>query len=359
MPPDCRMTKRALLKESKIKNKTSRQQNILCSESMCLFGKKPDVWKKLAYIVSTKKTVEGWIIQSKKGDHRSHAILKSGQNLAYEYLVGQFLNKMSKKSPLFLETYGLYLYPEKEQMGDIAKTLVPISPDKLPILCRHPEMVSLLVQHIPDAFPLTQLVRNAHFFIYDALYVFYQIYFTLSMLRKVFTHHDLQCNHVLLYEPVKDGYIEYHYHLPKEVIRFKSPYIVKVKEVGHGVFKGSKPYYDLLCKEPLCEPCGKGHGFELDPDGSIDDSRDLGLLKDYQELSRMKNHPNKYIQSFVQVFEDIQSNQIKEVSEAEKRLRVLIQDPVRQRIQDLSYVKYKKIGDLHVYTNGKELEFIS
>jgi hypothetical protein len=177
------------------------------------------------------------------------------------------------------------------------------------------------------------------------------------MLRKVFTY-NLRCNQVWLYEPIKHGYIEYHYHLPKEVVRFKSPYVVKVKDYGIGVFKGSKPYYDLLCKESRCDPCGKDHGFDLDPNHFLE-PQDLGLLKEYQQLSRMKNHPNPYIQSFVQVFEDIDSNKIHQVSAAEKRFRLLIQDPVRQRINDLSYAKFKKIGDLHVYTNGKELEFIS
>jgi len=356
-PPDCRIMKRAKSSKRASKKAPVKHTNILCSDSnVCFFGKD---FKDFTHAVSMKKTQEGWVIYYKKGDFLSHALLKSNQNnLAYEYLVGQFLNEMSKKSPLFLETYGLYVYPKEPTLSSLAHTLVPLGPEKLAMICGHPEMVCLLVQHIQGSFPLTQMVRNAHFFIHDALYVFYQIYFTLSMLRKVFTHGHLECKQVMLYEPVKNGYIEYHYHLPKEVVRFKSSYLVKVKEVGNSYFKGSKPYYDLLCKEPRCE-CGKGHGFQLDLNGSINESHDLGLLKDYQELSRMKSHPNKYIQSFVQVFEDVHSNKIHQVSEAEKRLRVLIQDPVRQRINTLSYTKSDKLGDLHVYTNGKEVDFVS
>jgi hypothetical protein len=98
------------------------------------------------------------------------------------------------------------------------------------------------------------------------------------------------------------------------------------------------------------------------------ESHDLLLLKDYQSLSRAKSHANKYIQSFTQLLEDVvydssedltHSSKIHNVSDAEKRLRLLIQDPVRQRINALSYQKQTKLGDLHVYTNGKEVEFIS
>ncbi len=53
------------------------------------------------------------------------------------------------------------------------------------------------------------------------------------------------------------------------------------------------------------------------------------------------------------------SDKVRNVSDAEKRFRVLIQDVIRKRINDKSYVNSKKIGDLHVYTDGKEQEFIS
>jgi hypothetical protein len=48
-----------------------------------------------------------------------HSVLKSsrhvmGDNLVYEYLVGQFINKKCRIFPCFLETYGLYQYDSEE-----------------------------------------------------------------------------------------------------------------------------------------------------------------------------------------------------------------------------------------------------
>lgn len=424
VPPDCHAIKRmnpkikGKSKEKKIKLKLKRRTliNTICSDKgICIeFGKKRKSFfsfQDFTYAVSMKTIHDLYDIKEikyEKDGYIAHAYLKSGKksdesiNLAYEYLVGQFINEMAKKTTLFLETYGLYIYPDKKQRSliqkdqesssqlhvNLATSLIPISPDKLAMVCGNPELECILLQNIKDAKPLTHFVKNSHFFIYDSLYVFYQVYFTLSMLRKVFTHYNLQCNHTLLYQPLQNGYIEYYYHLPKEVVQFKSPYLVKIKDYSHSFFKGSDKYYDLLCQEPRCDPqCGKNSGFYLLNENNSkkndkqhvnslkkNESYDLRLLKEYQQLTHMKSHANKYIQSFVQVFEDIiysetesdinhepltQSDKIHNVNDVEKRLRRLIQDPVRQRINKLSYAKYKKIGDLHVYTNGKEVEFIS
>ena len=375
VPPDCRLIKRANLSRKGARPGSSARPgskkiksipSTLCADSgVCIsFGKPLFKYKDFAYAVSNQKIQEGVLIQYKKNNIYSHALLKFYQqhNLAYEYVAGQFLHKMSKQSPLFLETYGLYVYPDLEEKKRIETStvpletsLIPMTPNKGPLICGTPDRVCLLMQHL-DANPLTHYVRDPHFFIHDALYVFYSIYFTLSMLRKVFTHYELTCPKVMLCKPVKHGYIDYHYHLPKEIVRFRSPYLVKLKDYGGCFFKGCKSYHDTLCEQSRCQDvCKTGpfmHPFEPD------ERQDLGLLRDYQKLSKMKSHSNLYIQSFVKVFEDLGSK-IENVSDAEKRLRSLIQDPVRQKINLLSHKKYHKLGDLHVYTNGKDVEFIS
>jgi hypothetical protein len=419
VPPDCLIEKRMKNEKPKslkrvksvkgvkgvksVKRKTPFL-NMICTDSNeCIaFGKER---KKLINFFDFSKFKHarnsgvGKEIKYERDGYISHALLKThsgshsdNENIAYEYLIGQYLNELSAKVPSFIETHGLFLYPDKEQRDvshvNLATTLIPITPDKTAMVCVNQELECILLQQFKHAKILTQLTRNPHFFIYDAIYVFYQVYFTLSMMRKVFTHYDLHCNNVLLYEPIHNGYIEYHYHLPKEVITFKSSYLVKMIHYGRGFFKGSKSYYDAICQEPRCEPhCGEKKGFyyfEEDPEKEADkhyinslhknESHDLLLLKEYQQLTsmKMKSHKNKYIHSFVQVFEDIvystkkgtpedlsHSDKIHNVGDVEKRLRVLLQDPVRQRINDLSYAKSKKIGELHVYTNGKDLEFIS
>ncbi len=377
IPPDCRLIQR---NQSRKGSNLSRKgkpllkgmPRALCTESgVCIpFGTTSKSgplnfkYKEFTYVSSSQKIEEGVLIHYEKKGYHSHALLKSYQqhNLAYEYVAGQFLNTLSK-TPLFLETYGLFVYPDLQEKNRIESgwiqldtSLLPITPDKRASICGNPDLVCLLIQHIQDAKPLTQYVKVPHFFIHDAMYVFYQVYFTLSMLRKVFTHYDLTCQHVMLYKPDQHGYIEYHYHLPKEVVHFRSPYLVKVKDYGRCFFKGSKLYRDALCRDLRCEDICETSPF-VTPLQS-DESQDLGLLREYQQRSNM-THPNPYIQSFVKLLEDVQSNQIEKVSEVEKRLRVLIQDPVRQRINQLSHAKYHKLGDLHVYTNGKEVEFIS
>jgi len=384
IPPDCHVVKRDKhvkpISQRRSQNRSRRRfddsfclDSGLCKKKSSTFFK----FKDFTYAVS----IHHEVIHYQRNNLSAYATLKSCEpnssepnlNLAYECLAGQFLNEMSKKTPCWLETYGLFLYPDKQQRNliqknshiNLASSLIPILPEKYAAVCSNPELECLLIQHI-QAKPLAQFVKNPHFFIHDALYVFYQVYFTLSMLRKVFTHYDLNCQNVLLYEPLSKGYIEYHYHLPKEIVRFHSFYLVKLKNYGKCFFKGSSSYLKQLQKEPRCSPLEK-HGFYEVPKN---ESQDLSLFKDYQRSTRMKTHTNPYIRSFVQVFEDIQTNpgtetrhsttgQISTVSEAEKRLRSLIQDPVRQRINQLSYSKYQKLGELHVYTNGKELEFIS
>jgi len=384
IPPDCRMIKRSNLSRKSPPRKSRKRSKVfkrpvldhaICSDSgVCIsFGKNSLNFKckEFTYAVSSQKIDDGLVIHYKKEHFQTHALFKSYQqyNLAYEYVAGQYLNKLSKKSPLFLETYGLYVYPDKEERKriedstvNLKTSLIPITPDKGSMICGNPELVCLLVQHIQEATSLTHYTKVPHFFIHDALYVFYSIYFTLSMLRKVFTHYHLTCKQVLLYKPVKNGYIDYHYHLPKEVVRFRSPYLVRVKDYGNCFFKGSNLYQDTLCRETRCQVKCKSPSF-MHP-SKEDERQDLGLLRDYQQLSKMKSHPNKYIQSFVKVFEDLDpgsgfSKKIQKVSDVEKRLRVLIQDPVRQRINQLSHEKYQKLGELHIYTNGKEVEFIS
>jgi hypothetical protein len=405
VPPDCRVVKRNSTHIHKIKTKTRSSKrshsfsketfskDTFCSESGLCRGKSlslSDYFQMLEFTYAkTVKTSPIHVIEYERDRRFAYATLHTSgpnTNVAYEYMAGQYLNELFKKTPSFLETYGLLMYPDKHQRslvqkagGSLASSLMPIRPDKYAMVCGNRELLCVLVQHIPSAKPLTHFVKNPHFFIHDALYVFYQVYFTLSMLRKVFTHYDLHCENVLLYQPLSQGYIEYHYHLPKEVVRFNSSYLVKLKNYSTCFFKGSKQYIHSLGQDSRCNPLEE-HGFYFMKPGSEkhiyglkkNESHDLLLLKDYQRLTRMKTHTNKYIQSFVQVFEDVvyvsrdgtpedlsMSSGIHKVSDVEKRLRSLIQDPVRQRLNQLSYAKNQKIGELHVYTNGKELEFLS
>jgi hypothetical protein len=84
-----------------------------------------------------------------------------------------------------------------------------------------------------------------------------------------FTHYDLHHENVNVYEPEKDSYIHFHYHMDGgQEYSFKSKYIAKIIDYGRSYFKDeetgvdSKKIYTDLCKEPKCKPeCGINKGF--------------------------------------------------------------------------------------------------
>ena len=93
-------------------------------------------------------------------------------------------------------------------------------------------------------------------------------------MSKEFTHYDLHQDNVLLYEPASGKYIQYHYHQSDgSVVEFKSPYIAKVIDYGRSYFETDKMNsFDILkqlCKEPDCNDqyfkkskCGQSYGFQ-------------------------------------------------------------------------------------------------
>ena len=101
--------------------------------------------------------------------------------------------------------------------------------------------------------------NNSTFCKQELLYALAQVYIPLSSLMNNFTHYDLHSSNVVLYEPVKDSYLEYHYHLVNgTVVTFKSKYIVKIIDYGRSYFndtvtnRTSKTIYDELVKTKEC-----------------------------------------------------------------------------------------------------------
>ena len=181
--------------------------------------------------------------------YKAYAALKSSlrisaDNLAYEYLVGEYINEQSKHIPCFVDTYGLYKYSsvreqQRVKMNDpvALNTLVPMKPYQLNTVCKHSDLICILTQHIPNARSLKSMSKSPPFLKHDAIYAYYQVYFTLHQLRSTFTHYDLHGQNVLLYEPVIGGCIHYHYHLPSGDVSFKSKYMVKMIDYGRSFFQ--------------------------------------------------------------------------------------------------------------------------
>jgi hypothetical protein len=284
-------------------------------------------------------------IEYKKYDYLAHAVLKSStseksDNLAYEYLVGQFINKKTNQYPCFLETYGLYQYTSEDKWNHVKDTNIiqtNVLKDSLTIMndfdstiaCKNSKYLAILIQHIKHAEPISSFLEknniNLPFLANELTAVLYQIYFPLCKLASEFTHYDLHTDNVLLYTPVKGEYIHYHYHFSDNtVVEFYSAYIAKIIDYGRCYYKdGEKSSTKLvdeeLCTNPDCEPeCGENYGFywfdkKLSNNNKFmsaylnNQSHDLRLMRitDYllqQQISPMfqQLNSNDYYQSYIE-----------------------------------------------------------
>ena len=228
------------------------------------------------------------------------AILKSAikhqsDNLAYEYIVGQFINKrVNDYFPCFLETYGLFSYntetaknimEQNAQINDIdilkdnltlennsANNAGPTGPTNMDYarMCENSQNLCLLIQHIKDAEILHYKLQSYTFLNNELVNVLFQVYYCLSSLRNVYTHYDLHTGNVLLYKPYNDKYIEFHYHTAdgKPATVFKSQYIPKIIDYGRSFFDDSanggteaRAVFQALCDTQECPDCGDYDGF--------------------------------------------------------------------------------------------------
>lgn len=242
-------------------------------------------------------------ITYEKNGYISEAVLKSSvktsaDNLAYEYLVGLFLNEKCKQYPCFLETYGLFYYKTPEQWKhamdtqtittNVLKDSLEQQHNELDFkrMCNSAKYGAILIQHLSGVKTIGDMIMKAsrsvsvNFYMTEMLPVLYQIYFPLSQMSRIFTHYDLHHDNVLLYEPAAGKYIQYHYHLKNgTVVEFKSPYIAKIIDYGRSYFESDKMdsfnILKQLCKEPDCNDkyykknvCGASYGFQYMNTGS-------------------------------------------------------------------------------------------
>ena len=367
-------------------------------------------------------------------EHRGYvanAILKSTaeshlDNLLYEAMVGMYLNKQNMRFPSFVETYGLYQYAAdglaytdcktrretastvlQSGLKRIAQTERDLTDNKILESCMNSKSMCALIQHLKGATTLRSNMDRAIFVQYDLLYALFQVYMTLACLSDEFTHYDLHYENVLLYEPVKGGHIEYHYHLSKErhekgrekerhekdsekeTIVFRSQYIAKIIDYGRSYFKNgassSLTFHERLCK--ICDNCGykTGYGWLEYNKNTIkqsyyissqvnNPSHDLRLLAilgaDYNTfpanlskfMKRVVYNVNVPIKK--NIFGTVPNpvsgfpNKINNVTDAFYALRELVQDPAQQ-IKNLNkFSASKKLGELHIYDDGRAMKYV-
>jgi uncharacterized pyridoxamine 5'-phosphate oxidase family protein len=409
--------------------------NGVCSDAgVCIaFGKETATIKKhfdhfvqFRHLVKPAKRIgsvsaNGFVkeLTYERSGYTAHAVLKSSasnksDNLYYEYLVGLFINKCMLRFPCFVETYGMFQYKNTDiyqQMKDensvsvsnMEKGLIPysnISKDvtgSLALSCNTPLFASVLIQHLKDATTLANKATSSHLFTKnDLMYVLFQVYMPLSDLSNEFTHYDLHTENVLIYEPVKNSYIQYHYHMKNgKEVSFCSSYIAKIIDYGRSFFNdtgnneidgSTKKIYDKICQLPECDDCGmkKGYGW-LEPitranavmshyisSQKRNHSHDLRLLQMINSIiSRNAEHsPSelvemcrkvKYSKNYgtPEMSKSGLPNKIHTVMDACVALQEMINRPAYQNQNKIHYNSKAKLGDMHVYSDGTPLQFIA
>jgi len=416
-------TIQSFMKKTEGKRKALFLQSICSDSGVCLtFGKEKDKimdffrFNDFTYATFPTKTIgevsgNGFVkqIRYQREKYEAYAVLKSAKNvisdnLAYEYLVGKYLNDKSKRFPVFLETYGLFTYKDSiERQKHLTKhsltsQLTPLDPNDIRNVCFKTSTECILIQHLKNVKTLHKMKLSLSFFIFESPYIFYHIYFALHHLRKEYTHYDLHTSNVLLFEPVKGKYLEYHYHLPNETIVFHSKYIVKIIDYGRGFFPGAPEYYEKLMAVPECK---KGNYLieafaYLRKERTSDDikyfvnnyykneSHDLKLFRGYgtslehdkfkeQILPLKKSRMGTYIELFNKIVydnvkyphlkqygtkEDLShDDKIRNVTDVEEQLRKWITKEENILSNKKQFKPVNKLGEFHIYSDGKDMEY--
>lgn len=358
-----------------------------------------------------KESENGFVleIQYSKNDYNAHSILKNSlekdsDNLAYEFFVGQYINKIINRFPCFLETYGLFINNKNKTslQTNLQQDLTLLSKSSNEIYklsCTDSDKLSLLIQHISNAKTIGDKLHYPEFIMNDLLFVLYQVYMPLMCLQNEFTHYDLHVDNVLLYEPVIGKYIQYHYYIAstKTKISFKSKYIAKIIDYGRCFFKESIFIRNKICQESSCDPeCGDDVGYNwLHEDGlngynyyisssEVNISHDLRLM--YDITLQKKNIPSFALPQFPQLKEllykvqygigiddqndkkygtmpnpdsGIPDDEINNIQDAYDMLEELVKTSNIQEQNNKDYEYMTKLGDLYVYSEDyKSIRFV-
>jgi len=346
-------------------------------------------------------------------DHRgykSYAVLKSSMkpnsdNLMYEYMVGQYINKLNKRFPCFVETYGYYIYDNTMKvntkgvwtflqdskitanMDTIKKGLILQKTTDYAKACKQSKFLAILIQHLKGILPIKDRFRSPRFVAYELANVLFQVYMPLGIFGDSFTHYDLHHENVNVYEPEKDSYIHFHYHMDGgEEYSFKSKYIAKIIDYGRSYFKDeetgidSKKIYTDLCKEAKCNPsCGYSKGFswmynQPNPSSSYwissqkrNKSHDLRLLNEVKVGTKANKTGEWLSDGLKSVLQKLKydkhygtpemtkgfPNTIQNVYDAAMALGNIISLPEQIQQNEDVYRGKTKLGDLHIYC-GKD-----
>ena len=327
-------------------------------------------------------------------------------NLAYEYLVGKFLNNYIYKYPFLLETYNLVYnnnnFKEQEVQYYIDDNNIE---NILTISCT--KDLQLCIEYINEPFTMADYMyydnlsdenhnpkhkkyidTKMKYFNYetflniDLFYILYQVYFTLHSLSKNFTHNDLHLNNVLIYVPDPNKYIEYEFYGKTKTTTFKSQYMIKIIDYGRSYFYENKENNSITILEKLkkikdCEFKQNNNiyykGFyyiinKIESNKKNDKNKWFNIFK-----NKPGNNPNKdlnflnginYELNKIYNFDNnmkiknFNGININTVSNAYHIIKEIINEPGFSK-NDENIQSLKKLGTLKIYTDGnKDCEFI-
>lgn len=411
------------MKRTKHTRKSAFLKSICADSGLCLaFGTRSDEIKKhfggfvnFEYAIAPIKRIgnpsaNGFIseIQYKHNDYIAYAVLKSSMkadsdNLMYEYLVGQYVNKLNKQFPCFLETYGYYTYNNNKAWAFLKDTKVINNMDSIKnnitlqkttdyaIACIEAKRLTILIQHLKGILPIKKMMHIQNFVKFELLNVLFQIYMPLAVLKDTFTHYDLHDENVNLYEPIKDSYIYFHYNIKGVIYSFKSKYVAKIIDYGRSYFNdtdsdiNSKKIYNELCKKRECRPnCGYSKGFAWLEDRGTDlesaywiSSQKRNKSHDLRLLNIVKQDINYYkTRAFAPIgittlldglrYDNVYGTpelnngypQINNVSDALKMLMFFINTPGQIQRNEIEYTGKSKLADLYIYDDGSPMRFV-
>lgn len=354
--------------------------------------------------------------------YKAYAILKSAKtpdadNLAYEYIVGQFINELNIQYPCFLETYGYYLYNDdaywNRMQQDAPNNDISILKNGLTLLstskenrvdygqaCKSSQKLAILIQHLNNIQSLDYLSREPEFIEDELMNALFQLYIPLARLKNDFTHYDLHLNNIYMYEPVVGKYIEYHYYmngLNSAPISFKSRYMLKIIDYGRSYFNDTykdvnakNVYEQEICPQADCNTpdsgvCGKYVGFGwLEKLGARPkkqfyiSAQQRNMSHDLIPLTRLKennsaprvNNLTPELTTLVEkvIFTDYYGTKdnaakgyprrINNVNDAALAIIAYVSIPAFKRKNEEVYSGKDKLGDLHVYMGGASMEFV-
>ena len=250
-----------------------------------------------------------------------------GDNLVYEFLVGQCINFMSNYYPCFSKTFCCGKYKNESiwrmfrDLNSLSFLPRPIN-EYIDILdssnlnniilngCANSTLICIFTQYIPIHYSLEDFMkqfcivkfftnpeRRISFFkkdnssrLYTLVSILHMIYQLLSSFADFFTHYDLHLSNAVLVKLPEDKYAQINYHQPDgSVVSTKTEFIPVILDYGHSfvncnglqqlIHNGTNPYNSediirTVCNNDNDNPassvckdiCGNQVGFNWIPD---------------------------------------------------------------------------------------------